>query len=71
MLTSIKGYYEDGKIILNEEAPVKTKTEVMVTFLIEENNDNKNHLRIPGALKGKVTIPDDFNKPLEDLKDYM
>jgi hypothetical protein len=27
--------------------------------------------RMPGGLKGKVTTPDDFNAPLDDLKDYM
>ncbi|HEY4323165.1 MAG TPA: DUF2281 domain-containing protein [Mucilaginibacter sp.] len=27
--------------------------------------------RIPGGLKGKVSLPDDFNEPLDDLKDYM
>lgn len=69
MLSTIKGYYDHGQIILNEEAPVKTKTEVMITFLTPENgNSNK---RIPGALKGKVSIPDNFNDPIEDLKDYM
>jgi len=26
--------------------------------------------RIPGGLKGKVSLPDDFNEPLDDLKDY-
>ncbi|HZY36144.1 MAG TPA: DUF2281 domain-containing protein [Mucilaginibacter sp.] len=27
--------------------------------------------RIPGGLKGQVSLPDDFNAPLDDLKDYM
>ncbi len=26
--------------------------------------------RIPGGLKGRVSLPDDFNEPLDDLKDY-
>ena len=71
MLTTIKGYYEQGQIIMEEEAPVKTKTDVMITFLTGENKGAENKHRIPGALKGKVLLPEDFNEPLEDLKDYM
>jgi hypothetical protein len=32
MLTAIKGYYEKGKIVLKENAPVQSKTDVIVTF---------------------------------------
>ena len=65
MLTAIKEYYEDGKIILNEEAPVHSKTDVIVTFLTEKNA-TATVKRIPGGLKGKVSLPDDFNEPLDD-----
>jgi hypothetical protein len=70
MLTAIKGYYEKGQIIMKEEAPVQSKTEVIITFLTEDNATTTGK-RIPGGLKGKVSIPDDFNEPLDDLKDYM
>ena len=70
MLTTIKGYYEEGQIFLNEDAPVRSKTDVMVTFLTEKK-ENKIAKRIPGSLKGKIELPDDFNEPLDDLKDYM
>lgn len=69
MLATVKGYYEKGKIILKEKAPVKSKTDVIVTFLTEDEPSLLK--RIPGGLKGKISIPDDFNEPLEDLKDYM
>jgi hypothetical protein len=69
MLTAIKGYYEKGKIIMKEAAPVQSKTDVIITFLTEDNKISGK--RIPGGLKGKVSIPDDFNEPLDDLKDYM
>ena len=71
MLTTIKGYYENGSITLKEEPPIHEKTEVIVTFLNEEKDKANNGKRIPGGLKGKVSIPDDFNEPIEDLKDYM
>jgi hypothetical protein len=28
-------------------------------------------IRKAGTLKGAFIVPDDFNKPLEDFKDYM
>jgi hypothetical protein len=94
MLTTIKGYYQDGHIILTEAPPVTDKTEVIITFLTKEELSTKGKKKIPltsrkkslvpnsinertkekrklGGLKGKVTIPDDFNEPLEDLKEYM
>lgn len=71
MLTTIKGYYEKGTIVLTEPAPVTYKTEVIVTFLTGENLSNGAKLRTPGGLKGKVSVPDDFDAPLDDLKKYM
>ena len=69
MLATVKGYYEKGKITLKEKAPVESKTEVIVTFLTE--NLLSAPKRTPGALKGKISISDDFNEPLEDLRAYM
>lgn len=69
MLTTIKGYYDHGQIILQETPPVETKTEVMVTFLTEDVKAKVK--RKLGGLEGKVNLPDDFNEPLDDLKDYM
>jgi hypothetical protein len=69
MLTAIKGYYEKGRIVLQEEAPVTAKTEVIITFLTESTYTQTK--RLPGALKGKVSVSNDFNEPLDDLKDYM
>ena len=27
--------------------------------------------RVPGSAKGMFTVPDDFDDPLEDFRDYM
>jgi len=70
MLTIIKGYYDKGKIVLEENPPVKNKTEVMVTFLTDKTNKSTT-IRKLGGLEGKVKLPDDFNEPLDDMKDYM
>jgi hypothetical protein len=63
---TVKGVYDEGHIILKEEAPVNTRTEVVVTFLIEEKEAPKKGKRAAGGLKGLVDIPDDFN----DMVDY-
>lgn len=70
MLTTIKGIYNNGNITLAEAPPVQTTTQVIVTFLTEDENSSVK-TRTPGGLKGKVTIPEVFNEPLEDLKEYM
>ncbi len=68
MLTA-KGYYEKGRVILKEEAPVKAKTDVIITFLTGDNEAAAGK-RIPGGLgKGRVFYPMISNEPLEDLKD--
>jgi hypothetical protein len=71
MLTTIKGVYENGKIILTEEPPVKTRADVIVTFLGSEAADNNKSKRKLGGLEGKIKTPDDFDEPLDELKDYM
>lgn len=72
MLATIKGTYENGRIILAEEPPVKTKTDVIVTFLAGEAAENNNSgTRKLGGLEGKIKTPDDFDEPLDELKDYM
>ncbi len=70
MLTTVRGYYDDGNIVLEEKVSVAGKADVIVTFL-DENEIREVRVRIPGAMKGKVSLPDDFNEPLDDYKDYM
>jgi hypothetical protein len=72
MYTTIKGVYENGQITLEETPPNIQKTKVLVVFTDEENSTSeKKGVRI-GSLAGKgYNIPDDFNEPLDDLKEYM
>lgn len=69
MLTTIKGIYEDGKVTLMGKPPVQARTEVTVTFLTKEPKPIKK--RQAGVLTGKVRMSDDFDEPLDDLKEYM
>ncbi len=70
MLTTIKGIYDNGQIVLDEIPPTINKSKVVVTFL-EEIQPSPLQKRPFGSLKGKIGIPDNFNEPLDDLKDYM
>ncbi len=77
MYTAIKGIYENGKLTLLEPAPDVEKAEVLVTFLNEEKSLSTGR-RVPGGLlrlkhlaDKRITIPSDFNEPLDDLNDYM
>lgn len=70
MLTAVKGYFEKGKVFLSEAAPVEGRTEVIVTFLCEQPALQKSKRKL-GGLEGLLNVPDDFNAPMDDLKDYM
>lgn len=70
MLTSVSGFYENGKITLDETPAIKKRSKIVVTFL-EEMEEPVHPKRRLGSLKGKVGTPDDFNAPLDDLNDYM
>ena len=70
MLTTIKGIYDNGKIILSEDPPDKTKKEVIVTFLEEGKPLLKKQSRL-GGMEGMITVPDNFDESLDDLKEYM
>ncbi len=72
MLNAIKGTYQNGQVILKEPAPTNETVPVLVTFLEkEEQHLNIKSHRIIGSLEGKISIPDDFNELLDDLKEYM
>lgn len=70
MLTTVKGVYEHGRIVLSETPPVSKRTEVIITFLEEEKQAVPQKRKL-GGLQGLGKLPDDFNEPLEDLRDYM
>jgi Protein of unknown function (DUF2281) len=72
MLTTIKGIYDHGQITLTEQPPVDTKADVIVTFLPEDKAKSfPFRKRLFGGLEGKLKLPDDFNEPLDEMKDYM
>ena len=71
MLTTIEATYENGQVVWEEQPPVRTKMKVLVTFMDEgEPVPTDNVVRF-GSLKGKITISDDFNDPLDDMNEYV
>ncbi len=78
MLQVVKGTYKNSLIILDEKPDVKSDSKVLVTFLNDSPSEEKSPIDLLkksavvfGSLKGKITLPDDFDEPFEDLKDYM
>ena len=69
MLTVINGIYENGFVILEEKPDFNKKMKVIVTFTEEVIIPQKK--RQAGVLDGKVWMSDDFNAPLDELKEYM
>lgn len=71
-MITIEGVYENGQIVLNEKPKNLTKAKVVVVF--EEETAEKQYAptkRPFGLAKGKFTVSDDFDEPLDDLKGYM
>lgn len=71
MYTAIKGTFENGQVKLEEPAPTLEKTKVVVMFLPDKDDEQKQGVRIGSLANKGYSIPDDFNEPLDDLKDYM
>lgn len=70
MSTVINGTYENGKIVLDKVPNAKNKSKVVVTFLEGSQPLHLKKRRL-GSLKGKIGIPENFNEPLDDLKNFM
>ena len=67
MLTTVKGIYENGQVILEERLPTQ-KAKVIVTVIEEIETFRK--ARKAGSLKGKIWISEDFNAPLNRWKRF-
>jgi len=72
MSLTIKGIFENGKIVLDKLPPSNKKMPVKIIFpdIKNEIHLKKNERRF-GSLKGKISAPDNFNDELDLLNDYM
>jgi len=80
-----RAYYNDGLFIPYEPVTIPKGCQVVVTVLdflsedAKESRDNNFAIIRPadpsksaiGLWEGEIVLPDDFNAPLEDLKEYM
>ena len=53
------------------QSQLKANQSVRVIVLVDGTTNNYIKKRRLGTLAGKISIPDDFNEPLDDLKEYM
>ena len=44
---------------------------ILRNAIYQNEPPKKNRHAAFGCLKGKINVPDDFNEPLEDFKEYM
>ena len=78
-MQTIKAIYDGTTFRPVQPIPVKENYEVFITFVEPVKKDlvDKNQsAKLPrstayGILKGKVRMSDDFNEPLEEMKEYM
>ena len=79
---AIKAIYDGVTFKPKQPISVKGEYEVIITFIEPVNKVAKKNSRILrkpdltkvptiGEFDGMVAIPDDFNEPLEEMKEYM
>ena len=78
-MQAIDAVYDGANFKAKQPIPVKGQYKVIITFLepLEESDvASKQGKKRPmsalrGFLKGKVWMSDDFNEPIEEMKEYM
>ena len=76
---AIKAIYDGTNFKPIQPIPVKENYEVVITFIEPVKKDaadiseptKKPRSELIGLLKGKVWMSDDFNEPIEEMKEYM
>ena len=78
-MQAIKAVYDGVEFKPKQPIPVQGHYEVIITFIEPIIHDSiKAHelKKLPrstakGLLRGKVWMSDDFNEPIEEMKEYM
>jgi predicted DNA-binding antitoxin AbrB/MazE fold protein len=75
-MQAIEAIYNGTNFKPMQPIPVKGSYKVVITFIEPVKNDMDEVKKLPrsgffGILKGKVWMSDDFNEPLEEMKEYM
>ena len=80
-MQAYEGYFENGRLYITEETPhINGRRRVIITILDEpvrkNTTDKATSIKKPrsesrGVFKGKIRMSDDFDEPLEEMKEYM
>ena len=75
-MNAIEAIYDGNSFKPMQPIPVEGNYRVIITFIEPVKNDTDEKVKLPrsglfGILKGKVWMSDDFNEPLEEMKEYM
>ena len=77
-MQAFNAYIEDGQIYpVGQIARNPRRVRAIVTILDEPVSESKeqtskvSRASMFGCMKGKMQMPDDFDAPLEDFKEYM
>jgi predicted DNA-binding antitoxin AbrB/MazE fold protein len=73
---TIKAIYNGSSFSPLQPIPIKEDYEVLITFVEPLKKDLLQSRKRPiselkGMLKGKVWMADDFDEPLEEMREYM
>ena len=69
-------YYENGRIIPIGNPIIPERRKLVITVLDEDIEPHVQESKITratflGCMKGKIRMSDDFDEPLEEMRDYM
>ena len=79
-MQAIKAIYDGVNFMPKQPIPVKGEYEVIITFIeplikkvsLNVKPQNKHpRSNFIGLFEGKIEMADDFNEPIEDMKEYM
>ena len=78
-MQAIKAIYDGTNFMLKQPVPVIGTYEVVITFIeplqkvsVGAQPQNKtSRADFIGLFEGKIRMADDFNEPIEDMKEYM
>jgi predicted DNA-binding antitoxin AbrB/MazE fold protein len=78
LMYAIKAIYDGCNFKPMQPIPVKEDYEVVITFIeplkkdtAQITSEKKSRAELIGILKDKVWMSDDFNEPLDEMKEYM
>ena len=78
-MQAINAIYDGTTFRAKQPIPVKGQYKVIITFIeplaestvVMKQTKKRPISELRGFLKGKVRMSDDFNEPLDEMKEYM